>query len=290
LENERCLTTEALGTGGDITIEIHSDSVETGTHKLEVIARSVCHQTRMTSAVMVEKEVAQLSIQAVSVCQGESATLMAGSDAGLLTCYWFANETGADTLARGASWTTPPLLKSQTYYVSATLTSGCTTMRLPVAVNIKNFDPALITLKDSDTLTSNYVSGNRWLLSDTLVSTEKELMADQTGTYVLIIDTLGCVSYDTIEFAYPSADYADLNDVNIYPNPVKDYLTFPPFGHSAELDIMESSGKACIGFQRVPMRPREGLRIDITCLSAGMYFAVIHVGQRKRIIKFIKAE
>jgi hypothetical protein len=56
------------------------------------------------------------------------------------------------------------------------------------------------------------------------------------------------------------------------------------------LDIMESSGKVCVGFQRLQMRPREGLRIDIKSLSTGMYFAVIRVGQRKRIMKFIKAE
>jgi hypothetical protein len=289
-ENERCLTTEEVGIGGDLTIEIHSDSVGAGTRKFDVIARSACHQTRLTSQVIVEKELAQLSIPAVSACQEEGATLTVGSDAGVLNCYWFADESSADTLARGASWKTPPLLKSQTFYVSATLASGCTTMRLPVAVHITNFDPALITLKDSDTLRSNHVSGNQWLLNDMFISTKNKLLADQTGTYVLIVDTLGCISYDTIEFIYSSGGYADLGDINIYPNPVKDYLTFLPFDHSAQLDIMESSGKVCVGFQRLQMRPREGLRIDIKSLSTGMYFAVIRVGQRKRIMKFIKAE
>ncbi len=246
-----------------------------------MIARSACHQTRLTSAVIVEKEVAQLSIPTVSACQEEGATLTVGSDAGVLNCYWFADESSADTLARGASWKTPPLLKSQTFYVSATLASGCTTMRLPVAVHITNFDPALITLKDSDTLCSNHVSGNQWLLNDMFISTKNKLLADQTGTYVLIVDTLGCISYDTIEFIYPSGGYVDLNDINIYPNPVKDYLTFLPFDHSAQLDIMESSGKACIGFQRLQCGHERGLGLILRACQRGCILPSFESGKEK---------
>ena len=167
--------------------------------------------------------------------------------------------------------------------------SGCTTGRLPVPSISQTFDPALITLREHDTLCSNHTSGNRWLLNDVLISTDNKVLADQTGTYVLIIDSLGCVSSDTIEFIYPSVG-PDLTTLTFILIPLRIILTFLPFDHSAQLDIMESSGKACLDFQRLHMPPQEGLRIDIKSLSTGMYFAVIRVGQRKRIMKFIKAD
>ncbi|HEX6892161.1 MAG TPA: T9SS type A sorting domain-containing protein, partial [Chryseolinea sp.] len=241
------------------------------------------------STVIIEKNAVDWSIPHVSACQGETVTLQVNSIPGVLAYYWFESEESVDTLARGASWTPPPLQKSQTFYVSAALSSGCDTGRLPVSVHITNFDAAKITLIDSGTLSSSYLSGNEWLLNGELVSNESKLWANQTGTYVLRVDTLGCVSSDTLEFI-ATVEPTDLKDIKIYPNPVNDYLNFPLLDGPAQVDIIENSGKVCLNLARVDLPPQQKVRIDVKGLSEGTYFAVIRMGQRKKIIKFIKAE
>jgi hypothetical protein len=159
-------------------------------------------------------------------------------------------------------------------------------------VEIINFDPAAIAIK-SDTLASNYTSNNQWLFNGVPISNERELHANQTGTYVLIADTLGCRSYDTIKFVCtsgPCVELSDVTSIDIFPNPVIDFLKFPPVDQPMEVDIIESSGRLCKDFSQIQVSPSDGLIINVKTLTAGIYFAVIRSGNRKRIIKFIKVE
>jgi hypothetical protein len=288
-ENGRQLTAEAAAFEKDITIDIDADSVHGGWHRFDIIARTACHQTKLKSTVVVEKEVLDWSTPHISACQGETVTLKANPIPGVVAYYWFESKESIDTLARGVSWTSPPLQKSKTYYVSAALSSGCDTGRLPVSIHITNFDTAVITVINPDTLSSNYLSGNEWLLNDEHVSKESKLWADQTGTYVLSVDTLGCLSSDTLEFITAAAS-AHLKDISIYPNPVNDFLNFPPLDGPAQVDIIENSGKICLNFERVDLPSQQRVSMDVRALSNGTYFAIIRIGQRKKIMKFIKAE
>jgi hypothetical protein len=289
-ENGRRLTAEHMGSGNDLIIEVNSDSIASGTHRFDVVARSACQQITLISHAIVQYEAVELSIPQVFVCENETATLSVTSNVNVRTYSWFASDTSTDTLATGQSWTTPPLLKSQTYHVSASLGSGCNSDRQPVKVDVIIAPPATITLKDSDILCSNYLSNNLWMFNGVLISNENELFVDQTGTYALIVDTLGCVSSDSIEFINESVGSIDLADVDIYPNPVIDYLNLPSLDHAAQLDIIGSSGNICLTLSRLDMPVAEGLVIDIKSLASGTYFAVIRIGQRKRVLKFVKVD
>jgi hypothetical protein len=100
---------------------------------------------------------------------------------------------------------------------------------------------------------------------------------------------VGCLSSDTLEFITAAAS-AHLKDISIYPNPVNDFLNFPPLDGPAQVDIIENSGKICLNFERVDLPSQQRVSMDVRALSNGTYFAIIRIGQRKKIMKFIKAE
>ncbi len=67
---------------------------------------------------------------------GQSTTLSATADAGN-TIKWYASATGGTELATGATFTTPALTSTTTYYVETTNASGCaSTTRVPVTVTV----------------------------------------------------------------------------------------------------------------------------------------------------------
>ncbi|WP_428230135.1 Ig-like domain-containing protein [Flavobacterium sp.] len=70
-----------------------------------------------------------------------SATASTGS-----TIYWYANPTGGPSLETGATFNTPSLSATTTYYVGATTTEGCTTAsRIAVAAVINTASTVVLT-------------------------------------------------------------------------------------------------------------------------------------------------
>ena len=289
-ENGRQLTTEQLGVGRDLVAEVVTDSIASGRHVFDVVARSACQKLALSSQAIVRFDPIEIVVPKYFVCAGEAATLSVSSNANDATYTWFASASSVDTLATGQSWTTEPLLKSQSYYVTAALPSGCRSARQPVTVNVIMVPLPVITFKSFNVLCSNYTSNNRWLLNGVVLSTERELPVHQSGTYVLTVDSLGCVQSDTIEFIFASTDPVDLADLDIYPNPVMDYLNLPLLDRSAQLDVVGISGIVCSNLPKLDMPAMEGLTINVKSLSPGTYFAVIRIGQRKRILKFVKVD
>jgi large repetitive protein len=73
--------------------------------------------------------------QNITICQNSSGTLTATAPGG--TYQWYDAPEGGNFLASGASFTTPVLVSSVTYYVQTTL-NGCTSERTPVGVSTQN--------------------------------------------------------------------------------------------------------------------------------------------------------
>jgi len=73
------------------------------------------------------------TVTAGNRCGNGTVTLGASASAGTLS--WFAAATGGTALGTGASYTTPSISATTTYYVSST-SNGCTSARTPVVATI----------------------------------------------------------------------------------------------------------------------------------------------------------
>ncbi|WP_420259953.1 beta strand repeat-containing protein, partial [Flavobacterium sinopsychrotolerans] len=79
-----------------------------------------------------------------SRCSTGTLTLIASASSG--TINWYADPVGGSSLATGASFTTPSLSASTTYYVGATTTAGCSSVsRIAVAAVVNTASTIALT-------------------------------------------------------------------------------------------------------------------------------------------------
>jgi large repetitive protein len=92
-----------------------------------------CTSPRTTVTVTVNPIPAAPTASGTTICQGTTATLTATAPGG--TYAWFTASTGGTLLFTGASYTTPALAATTTYYVQTTVT-GCASPRTAVTVTV----------------------------------------------------------------------------------------------------------------------------------------------------------
>ncbi|MCR6640635.1 MAG: T9SS type A sorting domain-containing protein [Sporocytophaga sp.] len=80
-------------------------------------------------------------VSGVTICSGQSATLTA-SGSPSVTFNWYDQSGSGAIIATGASFSTPPLINSATYYVEASI-NGCTSERKLAPVNIRK-EPSIV--------------------------------------------------------------------------------------------------------------------------------------------------
>ncbi|RAJ01678.1 gliding motility-associated-like protein [Chitinophaga skermanii] len=111
------------------------------TYYVEASANGCASTTRTAVNVTVNASPAAVSITppSASIIQGQTATLTASSATAGVTFNWFTQQTGGTSIFTGATFTTPPLTATTTYYVSATNAAGCNTpARTAVTVTVSN--------------------------------------------------------------------------------------------------------------------------------------------------------
>jgi gliding motility-associated-like protein len=91
--------------------------------------------TRVPVTVRVSSRPAAPTVNSVSVCPNNTATLTISSPVTGLTYSWYTAATGGTPAGTGVSYTTPVITASTTYYAEATNAAGCTSAtRTPLTV------------------------------------------------------------------------------------------------------------------------------------------------------------
>jgi len=93
-----------------------------------------CISPRTAVTVTVNPIPAAPTASGTTICNNTTATLTATAPGG--TYNWYAAASGGNLLFTGASFTTPFLTSSTTYYVDATSAEGCTGSRTAVTVTV----------------------------------------------------------------------------------------------------------------------------------------------------------
>ncbi|MFD2873808.1 PKD-like domain-containing protein [Mucilaginibacter ximonensis] len=103
----------------------------TTTYYVQTIANG-CVSPRTAVTVTVNPTPAAPTASGQTICAGTAATLTA---TGTGTIQWFSTATGSTASYTGASYTTPPLSATTTYYVQAS-NGSCASSRTPVTVTV----------------------------------------------------------------------------------------------------------------------------------------------------------
>ncbi|GAC1306937.1 MAG: hypothetical protein NVSMB24_18000 [Mucilaginibacter sp.] len=171
-------------------------------------ASGTCKSSRTAVTVTVNKAVPAPTAAGQIVCSGSSATLTATAQSG--TFEWYDAATGGTLLASTATYATPPIITTTTYYVQA-VASGCASPRTAVQVSVMAapLAPAAagttICSGNTATIAATTSSGSfQWydaatggtLLASTQAYTTPVLTATTTY-YVQNISTNGCAGSRT---------------------------------------------------------------------------------------------
>lgn len=123
--------TEVLHTGSTYTTPPLNNST---TYFVEAVSEAECASAR-TEVVVTVNPRPELSVEAASVCEGNSTELTATVAEGV-TVNWYATADATEVLHTGTTYTTPPLNNSTTYYVEAVSSESCISERLEVTVTV----------------------------------------------------------------------------------------------------------------------------------------------------------
>jgi uncharacterized repeat protein (TIGR03803 family) len=141
-------------------------------------------------------------------------------------------------------------------------------------------------------LTSNSTTGNQWFLNDKLLpsATSQTLNATESGTYKLQVNADDCASEFSLDKALVvTGDLQDdLNKIEIYPNPVTDWLTIKLGEESIkkEVSIVDLTGRQMV---QKDVYGSEA-QINVSDYSQGIYLLKVSSSTTTRIIKFEKQQ
>ncbi len=199
--------TASAGTGpysyawstGEVTSTINVN--KPGTYSVTVTDKTPgCQPVKQSITISSATVPPAPTAQSIHICQNSSGTITATAPGG--TYQWYDAPTGGNFLASGASFTTPVLISSATYYVQTTL-NGCTSQRTPVGVSTQNNPKGTgaITCSGSSAVLSATNGGPyAWYASSsggTVLGTDSTFTTPpltSTTTYYVASTSGGCVS------------------------------------------------------------------------------------------------
>ena len=141
-------------------------------------------------------------------------------------------------------------------------------------------------------LTSNSTTGNQWFLNDKLLpsATGQTLNATESGTYKLQVNADDCASEFSLDKALlVTGDLQDdLSKIEIYPNPVTDWLTIKLGEESIkkEVSIVDLTGRQMVQKEVYGSEAQ----VNVVDYSQGIYLLKVSSSTTTRIIKFEKQQ
>lgn len=233
------------------------------------------------------------TVNGMTVCAGESVELTATDGSTFWetngTSYkWYSVATGGNEIGMGATFTTPALNATTTYYVSTYVSGMESTTRTAVTVTVETIPSKPTVTANGKTLTSSASTGNQWYRNGKMISgaTSNTYTVTQDGFYSVVVNTSsGCMSTASDEvFVYPtSLEEVVNNGMEIFPNPNNgSFLINMNIEYSGEVMIKVLSLKGEVVYQGTEsaLAGNFNAKIDLAGVANGTYVVTVLAGEK----------
>lgn len=271
---------------------IGSSYLNQGENLFTLEASSACSTLVNTEPVVITKMIVNPpEVISGQACQGEPASLFASSEYPIASHHWYETSEDSTTIHFGSDFITPPLMKSNTYFVSTVDSLGCESRRIPVVAEIVSYDSAVILLKDGE-LVSNYPDGNQWFFNGIEIpnETNQTLVPHEPGVYTLEVRMGPCRLNDQFEyFITEVTSESRANGIVVYPQPCSDriFIRFRVEVNVELTDIFSSSGISVYNLCTFAC-DNEICEMNTTHLPKGLYIIRFSKGKDPYFVRFIK--
>ncbi len=252
-------------------------ATQAGTYTVQVTNANNCSSTSagITTTVNPTPPVALIGASGpTTFCQGGQVSL---SSSITQNATWVLN--GQPFAAVGAPL---PVVSSGSWVVRVSGGNGCFSFSAPTVITVNPIPLKPVISRVADTLISNAISGNQWILvgsGPVAGANQSRFQPTQSGNYTVQVTANGCSSpnADTISFFFTSVVEASHSwTTQLYPNPASDQLTLAlETSEPLELDasILDSRGRL---FRRWEIQGlgqgRQQVKVQIEGLADGIYF------------------
>ena len=156
---------------------------------------------------------------------------------------------------------------------------------------VKQAEPAVISLVEGGVLTTNYTGNLQWYLDDEPIegATNQELLPVQSGTYKVVVDAGGCQTSAYYEFSVTGIEERLGANVAVYPNPTKDRVVVELRNLDPAVSVLMNNMGQTVGTAEFSVQNGvQSAEFDLTNASAGVYLLRIRQGARNLYFKDIK--
>lgn len=237
-------------------------------------------------------------VENASVCSGESITFSVQGTAPNGYYRWYETVESLEPIPgeNNSSLTLDSANDNiPRYYVSVVTQGGCESKRIAVSAEVINIETPIIQVGEGF-LTVDVPNDRsiQWYLDDEPMeqATTDTIKVVQEGVYSVEVSKGSCSVFSLKETVLITSIMQAFGDqeINVYPNPAKDYITIDITGKNA-LNITEIVVKDTWGqvLKKVEISPSEqnddGFKLDISYLSPGVYILSLGNGVSVRFIK-----
>lgn len=286
------------GNGNTLALPVSTSLLTTGDNEVTILAKSSSCLTLplATKAVItvVGKGVVA-STREGNTCDAGSVTLTATGAPESGWYNWYEQETDTTPIAgqQGASFTTPVIPKTKTYFVSVVNAAGCEGDRVAVKANVTILDPVTLS-GEGTTLISSYATGNQWYRDGVALegATTNKIEAVESGVYTVEVTSGDCKTSASREVTITASE-AGLNGfgtVTIYPNPTqrKALVRVKTTNKNVLATLINASG---VDLEARELKGENGVKeaeFDLGTSAIGVYYVLIVDGSKKYTEKIVK--
>jgi hypothetical protein len=223
-DDNKQLTTLTKGTGYSLAISIIKDALKAGENNLVIMGQNLCGNFAVSDPIKITVE--NPAVDAVvngKSCLAGQVELSASSFA-TGTFKWFESSNSIEVISEGASYTTPVIDKTKTYYVMLTTSSGCESDKKEVEAKVVNYDQTIITA-DGTLLKSSSSENVQWYFNDEIIdgAVTETYSAKSAGKYSTVTNVEGCEVKADYEYLVTAVEKTD-ELFSAYPNPSSDKI------------------------------------------------------------------
>ncbi len=276
--NNLIVSDSTIGTGHNISLIVGAKALHTGANQMVVIASDRClgkYKMNQQLEIVVQPSIDPKVTSPLPQCKQSNITFTVSEVPTDATIQWYDSLNSSSATFKGEVFTTPLLSKSRTYYTSVVSAEGCEGNRIATEALILSYTDATISVH-SDTLISNYKTGNQWYRDDQIIpnATSKWLVANASGIYRLKVQSSeNCTTSANISMVITGHDEDFARDISIYPNPVRDIIEIKAakiFDNT--ISIIDNSGRTITTLILKEAINDKFASYDVANLSAGIYF------------------
>jgi len=287
------LTAASAGNGGALSLTIPASSLTPGTNQIRVGVNSFCGGNTLTNTWQITRQVvAAPAVASASHCQPGSVELTASGAGDNGNYRWYQTLDATTAIGTGATYITPSIDKSRTYYASIVTAEGCEGARQPALAQIVMYDDVTITSTDTGLLTSSVQTGNQWYFNDQPINgaTGATYKADKSGLYEVEVTIDGCPSKATLDYVVTGIDEV-MASVSGYPNPAWKEVNISLTGPVQEInavDITSVTGQSVGQVRLQGSSSEKNGTMNVEQLLQGVYLVKIQLPAKVMVFKFVK--